>query len=173
MDGPSVSAPPADGPASSVDFPQAVANALPEFFWSPASRVPHRKVRPVAGARAQLCRPPRAGARVSTSVALHSATPTCVQQLGLRDVPVRMGVPDVEVLVKHKYREDLAHAPVKVREILRHGGHPFRLANRKMSRCLSLIWKFAESLPSSVEVVSMGNLKSFVHKLRGEGAAPG
>mmetsp|Transcript_18251 Transcript_18251/g.29000 ORF Transcript_18251/g.29000 Transcript_18251/m.29000 type:complete len:224 (-) Transcript_18251:1060-1731(-) len=69
MDGPSVSAPPADGPASSVDFPQAVANALPEFFWSPASRVPHRKVRPVAGARAQLCRPPRAGARVSTSVA--------------------------------------------------------------------------------------------------------
>jgi hypothetical protein len=84
-----------------------------------------------------------------------------------------MGVPDVEVLVKHKYREDLAHAPVKVREILRHGGHPFRLANRKMSRCLSLIWKFAESLPSSVEVVSMGNLKSFVHKLRGEGAAPG
>ena len=86
---------------------------------------------------------------------------------------VRMGVPDVEVLVKHKYREDLADAPVKVREILRHGGHPFRLANRKLSRCLSLVWKFAESLPSSVEVVSMENLKSFVHKLRGEGVTPG
>ena len=77
-----------------------------------------------------------------------------------------MGVPDVEVLVKYKFREDLKDAKVKVREISRHSGHPFRLANLKMVRCLSVPWKFAESRHVTMEVVSMERLKGFVHGAR-------
>ena len=88
-------------------------------------------------------------------------------------VYVRMGEPDVEVLIKHKYREDVDDAPVQVQEILRHSGHPFRLADKKLSRCPSLVWKFAESLPSTVQVVSMDRLKSFVHGLCGSSKTGG
>ena len=73
----------------------------------------------------------------------------------------------MEVLIKHKYREDADQEPAKIQEPLRHSSHPFWLADKKLSRCLSLVLKVAESLPSTVEIVFMERLKSFVQGLCG------
>ena len=140
-------------------------SALPDLPPSGARRLP----------RAEPLRRLTHQVLLSLSTSDHSELPSprvCVE-LGLRDKQARMGVPYVEVLIKHKYREDVDDAPLKVREILPHSGHPFRLANKKLSRCLSLVWKFAESLPSTTEVVSMERLKSFVHGVRGSSKTGG
>ena len=79
---------------------------------------------------------------------------------------VRFGVPDARVLIKHKYLEHQPQAKVKVREVIRHGSHHFKSLARKMSRCISVLWKFVTSHPSSIEVLAMHDIKGFVEKLR-------
>ena len=79
---------------------------------------------------------------------------------------VKFGVPDAMVLIKHKYLEHQTDAKVKVREVIRHGSHHFKSLARKMSRCISVLWKFVTAQPSSIEVLAMHEIKTFVEQLR-------
>ena len=90
----------------------------------------------------------------------------CAQPAPSPKHAARFGVPDAMVLVKHKYLEHQPQAKVKVREVIRHGSHHFKPLARKMSRCISVLWKFVTSHPSSIEVLAMHEIKGFVEKLR-------
>ena len=71
--------------------------------------------------------------------------------------PLTVGHP---ILIKHKYLE---HQPEgKVREVIGHGSRHFKSLARKMSRCISVPWKFVTSHPSSIEVLAMHEIKGFV-----------
>ena len=77
----------------------------------------------------------------------------------------RPHVPLAMILFKHKWDFQNPGAKVKIREVIRHGTHPLRPFCRKIGWCLTLLWKFAASLPSSIEIISMEEVKSFVDKL--------
>ena len=78
----------------------------------------------------------------------------------------RFGVPDAMVMVKHKYRETEPGAKVKAREVIRHGTHHYKSLARKMSRCVSVLWKYVTSHPTSVEVLAMHKIKHFLSDIR-------
>ena len=79
---------------------------------------------------------------------------------------IRFGVPDAMVMVKHKYRETGPGAKVKAREVIRHGTHHYKSLARKMSRCVSVLWKYVTSHTTSVVVLAMHEIKHFVGNLR-------
>ena len=78
----------------------------------------------------------------------------------------RFGVPDAMVLIKHKYRETEPRAKVKARAVIRHGTHHYKSLARKMSRCVSVLWKYLTNHPTSVEVLAVHDVKHFVGNLR-------
>ena len=108
----------------------------------------------------------------STLVALTAPGPTPpatsrpVFSCGLKQTRAKLGVPDVWVVFKHKFREDVLGAKRKLREILRHNANPMRPVAQKVSRCLTLIWKFATDLDDAKEILSMQDLRHFVTRLR-------
>ena len=83
----------------------------------------------------------------------------------------RFGVPDAMVMLKHKFQECTPQAKIKVREVIRHGGNPFKRVAKLMSRCLSVLWKFVTAHHSSIEIMAMHELRGFVEMLR-ESQAP-
>ena len=78
----------------------------------------------------------------------------------------RFGVPDAIVLIKHKYRETEPGAKVKARAVIRHRKHHYKSPARKMSRCVSILWKYVTNHATSVEVLAMHDVKHFVGNLR-------
>ena len=79
----------------------------------------------------------------------------------------RPSVPHTMLLLKHKWKDQDNTAPLKVREVITHGSHPFKKLCRHFGRCLTMLWKYAPSLPSSIERVSMRDLLGFVDSLKG------
>ena len=73
----------------------------------------------------------------------------------------RFGVPDAMVMVKHKYRETGPGAKVKAREVICHGTHHCKSLARKMSRCVSVLWKYVTGHPTSVDVLAMHEIQHF------------
>ena len=97
------------------------------------------------------------------------AAPTPPQLLPLplkSHIHLRFGVPDVRLLIKHKFQEAIPTERLKVREIMRHSSHIFKRYNRLIGRALTLLWKYAASQPQSIERVGMDSLRGFVDHLR-------
>ena len=69
-------------------------------------------------------------------------------------------------LLKRKWKHHDPTALLRVREVITHGSHPTKRLCCHFGVCLTMLWKYAASLPGSIERVSMQDLLGFIESLK-------
>ena len=72
-----------------------------------------------------------------------------------------------------KFKSEVYHDQFKLREVVTHAKPPFRGANKRMGRVLSVVWSQAAVALQSMEIISMNDVLPWVRKIKGKPQTPG
>ena len=65
-----------------------------------------------------------------------------------------------------KFKSDVYMGQFKLREVVTHAKHPYRSANKRMGRVLSIVWRQAAATLKSMEIISMNDMLPWVRKVK-------
>ena len=65
-----------------------------------------------------------------------------------------------------KFKSDVYMDQFKLREVVTHAKHPYRSANKRMGRILSIVWRQAAATLKSMEIISMNDMLPWVRKIK-------
>ena len=67
-----------------------------------------------------------------------------------------------------KFKSEVYHDQFKLREVVTHAKHPFRGANKRMGRVVSVVWSQAATALRSMEIISMNDVLPWVRTIKGK-----